>query len=157
MGMTKRDPDPGSELEEEGIPDHEGPLSSKEITGDPQEGLAVPSDAPQEADRHGTTAREQREGSTIESRLREEEEEDAEPDSAADQAGDAAEWSEPGLEPEEDSSEPFPEDTDERGGRLVEDDQGAGTDTEKDTVARDAGTDRGGFAPEERAVHVERE
>lgn len=152
--MTRRNPDPGSEFEEEGIPDLEGPLPSKEVTGDPQEGLAVPSDAPQEADRHGTTAGEQREGATIESRLREEEDE---PDSPRYLRSDADEWSQPGLEPEDDSTEPFPEDTEERSGRLVEEDEGARSDTEKDTVARDAGTDRGGFAPEERAVHVERE
>src|SRR6059058_2760041 len=36
----------GRRLDEEGIPDLEGPLPEKAATGDPQEGLPLPSDRP---------------------------------------------------------------------------------------------------------------
>ncbi len=40
-------------------------------------------------------------------------------------------------------------------GRLVEPDEGAHTDTEKDMIARDVGRDGGDESPEEGAMHVE--
>ncbi|MFC7729434.1 DUF5709 domain-containing protein [Actinomadura keratinilytica] len=42
-------------------------------------------------------------------------------------------------------------------GRIVEEDEGVRTDTEKDAVARDVGDDGGGFTAEERAMHIEDE
>ena len=42
-------------------------------------------------------------------------------------------------------------------GRIVEPDEGARTDAEKDTVASDRGTDGGGFTAEESAMHLEPE
>jgi hypothetical protein len=45
-------------LDEEGIPDLDGPLPEKVATGDPQEGASPPSDRPASAD-YGTTAEEQ--------------------------------------------------------------------------------------------------
>jgi hypothetical protein len=42
-------------------------------------------------------------------------------------------------------------------GRLVEPDEGAHTDTEKDVVASDVGIDGGGESAEEAALHVEEE
>jgi Family of unknown function (DUF5709) len=39
--------------------------------------------------------------------------------------------------------------------RVVEPDEGAAPDTEKDMIAGDVGPDAGGYSPEERAVHVE--
>ena len=55
-------------LDAEGIPDHEGPLDAKTATGDGQEGLIPPGEAPLGADRD-VTATEQREGSTLDERL----------------------------------------------------------------------------------------
>jgi len=52
------------------IPDHEGPLPGKVITGDEQEGLIEPGDRPRAADRFGTTVDEQRAGAPLDERLR---------------------------------------------------------------------------------------
>lgn len=41
--------------------------------------------------------------------------------------------------------------------RLVSEDEGARTDTEKDLVADDVNADRGGFSAEEQAVHLQPE
>ncbi len=43
---------------------------------------------------------------------------------------------------------------DQRAGRLVDEDQGLGPDTEKDLVGDDVGIDGGGASAEEAAVHV---
>lgn len=126
-----RDPDdPGSDLEAEGIPDHLGALPSKAATGDSQEGVTPPGDRPASAD-FGTTAAEERSGEPLSGRLARE-------------------------VPDETADTPYP---DESGlaGRLVADDEGAHSDTEKQAVARDVGTDRGGFSAEEAAMHVEGE
>lgn len=42
-------------------------------------------------------------------------------------------------------------------GRIVEPDEGARTDTEKDVIATDVGRDGGGTSAEETALHVEQE
>lgn len=100
--MTEPIPDPGSEFEEEGIPDHEGPLPEKVDTGDAQEGLTPPSDYPSHSYDYGVTLDEQREGATIGTRLSEEQPEH-----------------EPDLDPEASSGEPYPSDREEHGGRVV--------------------------------------
>lgn len=138
--MSERIPDPGSEFEDEGVPDHEGPLSEKVDTGDPQEGMAAPADRPAHADDYGVTLDEQRTGSTIDTRLDEEQPE-----------------REPNLHPEESSADPYPSDREEAGGRVVAPDEGAPIDTEKDSVGYDAGTDTGGFSNEERSMHIDEE
>lgn len=77
------------------IPDHEGPLAGKVITGDPQEGLVEPGDRPRAADRFGTTVDEQRAGAPLDERIRWEE-----PDTGADagavEAMESAEFAEAG-------------------------------------------------------------
>jgi uncharacterized protein DUF5709 len=65
--------------EDQGIPDLDPALSSKEATGDAQEGLVVPGDEPKGAEQYGTTPQEQREGEPLDDRL-EREEPDAEDD-----------------------------------------------------------------------------
>ena len=60
-----REPDPGSALEEEGMPDMSDALASKVITGDPQEDLAPPGEAPQASVDFGMTAEEEREGEPL--------------------------------------------------------------------------------------------
>ena len=42
-------------------------------------------------------------------------------------------------------------------GRLVEPDEGARSDTEKDVIASDVGPDQGGYTAEESAMHLEPE
>jgi hypothetical protein len=86
---------------------------------------------------YGNTPLEEAEGENLEQRLRQEE---PEPD-PYEQAGVVAEsvGGEVG---------------DERAGRLVEEDEGARTDTEKDLAAGDVGIDGAGAGAEEAAVHV---
>src|SRR5258705_11267548 len=69
--MAKREDDPrawGRTLEEEGLPDLEGPLSEKAATGDPQEGVAPPSDRPASFD-YGVTDDEEERGEPISVRV----------------------------------------------------------------------------------------
>ncbi len=80
------------------------------------------------ADRFGTTAAEEREGESLDQRLAEEE---------------------PDVGEEVATGEPEP-----LAGRLVEPDEGAHEDFEKDAVARDVGLDAGGLSAEEAAIHV---
>jgi hypothetical protein len=117
-----------SELEDEGIPDHEGPLVAKHMTGDGQEGVAPPRDVPVASFDHGTTAEEQRRGEPLDGRLARE---------------------------LPDATVPYPDD--DLVGRLVEEDEGARADLTRETVAFDVGADSGGFSAEEAAMHLEPE
>jgi hypothetical protein len=130
--MSARIPEPDSPLEEEGIPDLDDALPSKRATGDAQEGIAPPRDHPIAAEDFGTTAAEQRAGEPLDLRVRRERPDDSKayPDDA------------------------YPEDPDLRVGRLVGDRE-PGTNKEPDVEAHAVGTDGGGFAPEERAMHEE--
>ncbi|HEY7107507.1 MAG TPA: hypothetical protein VH986_13955 [Acidimicrobiia bacterium] len=58
----------GRTLDDEGVPDLEGPLPEKERTGDPQEGASPPADRPASED-FGTTAAEQERGESISRRV----------------------------------------------------------------------------------------
>jgi hypothetical protein len=92
------------------------------------------------AQKHGVTPAEEGAGETLEERLAQEE---PEPDPyAADESADEAE----ALSEREVG--------DERAGRLVEPDQGAGDDVEKELVAEDVGIDGAAASAEEAAVHV---
>ena len=130
--MTSRIPEPESPLEEEGIPDQSDALASKRITGDAQEEEAVPRDYPVAVDDWGTTAAEQHEGEPLDLRIQREL-----PDETT------------AL-----SDEPYPEDPDHPVGRLVADREG-GTNKDQDLEAYSVGSDGGGYAPEERAMHEE--
>src|SRR4051812_49957781 len=55
-------------LDQEGIPDLEGPLPEKAATGDPQEGVAPPSERPAAED-YGVTAAEQSRGESLDRRI----------------------------------------------------------------------------------------
>lgn len=63
-------------LDDEGIPDLEGPLPEKAATGDPQEGTPPPSDRPAAGD-YGVTAEEQSHPEPLDQRLARELPEDA--------------------------------------------------------------------------------
>jgi hypothetical protein len=58
----------GRTLDDEGIPDLEGPLPEKELTGDPQEGVEPPADHPASFD-YGVTAEEDERGEPLSVRL----------------------------------------------------------------------------------------
>jgi hypothetical protein len=129
------EPDPGSRLEDEGMPDLSDALPSKVITGDPQEELDAPGDEPRATVDFGVTAEETRSGEPLADRLSREQ-----PDVGAVRG--------PGTDA------PYPEDPDEQAGRFAEERE-ADTGKEQDAWAADVGADGGGFAPEERAMHVE--
>src|SRR5919199_2353664 len=80
--MPRRDDDPNRSLdpEAEGIPDLDGPLPGKVITGDPQEGMTPPRDRPVAANRYGTTAFEEGVGEPLDRKLAREEPEVTEDD-----------------------------------------------------------------------------
>lgn len=123
-----RIPDPGSPLEDAGVPALQDASPGQRIAGDPYEEVDVTHDRPLAAEAYGTTAREQRDGETLEQRLAHEE-----PDVGVDEP----------LHPDAGSA-----------GRLVEPDEGAHGDVEKDAVARSLGADAGGLSAEEAAVRV---
>ena len=58
-------------LDQEGIPDLEGPLPGKAKTGDPQEGTSPPSDRPAALD-YGTTVEEQEHPEPLDAKVRRE-------------------------------------------------------------------------------------
>jgi hypothetical protein len=122
-------------LEQEGIPDLEGPLPEKEMTGDPQEGLSPPSDRPASLD-YGATAEEQRRGEPLDVRLSRELPDVFDDPERLRRVDEAVEGSE--------------------GPQLVEpEDEEVGlTDDEGALVAR-AGDEGGGLSAEEAAMHVE--
>ncbi|HVW81398.1 MAG TPA: DUF5709 domain-containing protein [Mycobacteriales bacterium] len=130
------EPDPGSALEDEGIPDQSDALPGKVITGDAQEDLPVPRDYPIAVTDFGMTAEEERAGESLEGRL---DRELPDVDAAAGR-GDG-------------DGQPYPEDPDERAGRLAE--LPSETGDGQDMWAENVGADSGGFAPEERAMHVD--
>ena len=115
-------------LDEEGVPDLDGPLPGKVATGDPQEGQAPPNDRPRASVDWGTTAEEEREGEPLDVRIQRER-----PD---------VDRLEPGA-----PGEPV---------QLVDPDEGDGLDEEAELVADDVPAD-GALSPEERAMHGEEE
>jgi hypothetical protein len=113
-------------LDEEGLPDLEGPLDSKAATGDPQEGLSPPTDRPV-SDDYGTTGEEQSRPEPLEVRVAREL-----PDRV--RGGD----------------------DDERIVLVEPDDEDVRlTDEEGDAVARRVDEGSAGLSTEEAAVHVE--
>jgi hypothetical protein len=125
--MSHRDPASERTLDDEGMPDLKGPLDEKVITGDPQEGLPPPDDAPRASVDFGITAEEQRHGESLDQRLAREEPDDV--------AGAAAGSSRP--------------DAPELAGDL------ASADDEAEMVDEDVRQSRSsGHSAEEDAVHV---
>jgi hypothetical protein len=139
-----RIPDPADPFEEEGLASPDPEYGGKRITGDPQEDMPVPGERPVASTDWGTTAEEEITGEPLDGRLRREE-----PDvfTRANQPADES----------PDADNPYPEDPEERVGRIVETDEGARGDDEADAIAYDVGTDQGGFSAEERAMHIEPE
>jgi uncharacterized iron-regulated membrane protein len=142
--MSSRIPQKPSEHEAEGVPDPGFADLNQLESGDPQGTTEPPHDTAVAADEFGTTAREQHDGEPLTGRLeREEPDVLAQVDAPADESAQA--------------DTPFNEGSGQRVGRLVEPDEGARTDTEKDLVAGDVGTDLGGYSAEEAAMHLEPE
>jgi hypothetical protein len=146
-------------LDSEGVPDLEGPLPEKELTGDPQEGIAAPSDRPRASVDWGVTAEEQRELEPLDVRVGREL-----PDiGATDPVDEVAEDLGLDRQPLDDVDEII-----EAAGSLDDDDVEVDdldalelvgddilADDEKDLVALAVPSDPDlGYSPEEEAVHI---
>ena len=142
--MTSRIPEPPSEMEAEGIPDPGVATENELSTGQAEGTMTTPRDTPVAADDFGTTAAEMHDGEDLDGRIAREE-----PDvlAAVDQPADES----------ANADTPFAEGAGQGVGRIVEPDQGGTSDTEKDMVGSDVGTDLGGYSAEESAMHLEPE
>jgi hypothetical protein len=125
----------GEPLEAEGVPELEGPLPEKEVTGDPQEGVAPPNYFPKAATDWGTTAEEQRRFEPLDVRLAREQPDLGLTDATPDEDG----WQRPI--------------------RLIDEaDEDVGlVDEEKDLVGLAADDEPDDFSAEEAALHIEPE
>jgi len=137
--VSSRIPGPADPFEEEGLASPDPEQDGKRVTGDTQEEIAVPGERPVASVDYGTTQSEEANDEPLDGRLAREE-----PDLPATVAADES----------PDADMPYPEDKDEKAGRIVEIDEGARADDESDAVAFDVGTDKGGFSAEERAMHI---
>lgn len=166
-----RDHDVRSRFEDEGIPDLQQETPGVPEAGDADE-TPLPGERPLAVLDFGTTAEEQLQGESLDSRLTREEP-DVEPvdpgaprdvddgldgagSGSTDVPGDPAE----ALLLEQSTRGAIGFDTDgapEPAGRLVDLDEGARTDTESELVADDVGADAGGFTAEEDAVRIQQE
>jgi hypothetical protein len=142
--MTSRIPEKPSEHEAEGLPDPGYADPGQLESGDTEATTEPPHDTAVAVDDFGTTAREIADGESLDRRIGREQSDVL---AAADQPADETEGSET----------PFDQRAGQGVGRLVEPDEGARPDAEKDLVADDAGTDLGGYSAEEAAMHVEPE
>ena len=131
-------------LADEGVPQGDT-LSSKEATGDAQEGIALPRDHSLAVEDFGTTQEEEAAGESLDGRLAREEPDTLSPEVEARDADDR-----------DVADEPFVADGDGyEVGRLVEPDEGARADTVSELTASSAGSDDGGFTAEEAALHLD--
>lgn len=142
--MTSRIPEPPSQMEAEGVPDPGFAAANEQLTGQGEGTMEPPHDVPLAADDFGTTQAELHDGEPLDGRLAREE-----PDvlDAVDRPADESFFADtPGAQAAGQGI-----------GRLVEPDEGARADSEKDLIASDVGTDLGGYSAEEAAMHLEPE
>jgi hypothetical protein len=142
----------GPTLDDEGIPDLQGPLPEKEETGDPQEGLMPPQDHPVAATDWGITGDEQRAGEPLDRRVAHERPDIGETDPVDDILQDEA-AAERARE-DDDPADVIGRDGEREAldGELVGDD--VLRDEEDEVVAAIAETDLEGRSAEEDAIHV---
>ncbi|MFV0132216.1 DUF5709 domain-containing protein [Streptomyces sp. HMX87] len=136
-------PTGSNEEQEDAAPlDLQDALDERDYDDTLDEGYSPP-EKPLGVTKHGTTAAEQHDGETLDERLSQEVPDVTEP--SGDGVGDA---------PGGDGEPVDPEAGTDRSGRLVAPDEGARTDTTKETVARDVGIDGGAAGAEEAAMHT---
>lgn len=135
----RREEDP--EFEEANLSELQDEAPEQAWMNDPR-AEPVPGEGPGGADEYGVTAEEQAEGESLDQRL---ERERADVEENARQPRDVETDVAQGAGPASD-----------RAGRLIEEDEGARTDTDKEAEAR-AATDIGRYSSEEEAVRVEEE
>ncbi|MFJ4835422.1 DUF5709 domain-containing protein [Streptomyces sp. NPDC088747] len=145
MGDEVYQPGGPDDRDDEGILDSEDTLSNRE--SDPYDEGWSPPERPLGVDHQGTTAREQREGESLDERLAEERADPAleEPSPDDDGLGDLEDGDGEALDGEVGAA---------RAGRLIAPDEGAHEDAEKDMLAEDVGIDGGAASAEEAAVHL---
>jgi len=141
-------------VDDEDQPGAESFLLDRGIDDPMDEGYSPP-ERPRGVEAFGTTATEEREGETLEQRLRQEEPDPtaAFDDPLADDRDDTA-ADDPGVFRESDEFLDDGQVGGRRAGRLVEPDEGVREDTEKDVVGSDVGIDGGAASAEEAAMHI---
>ncbi|MFJ4628317.1 DUF5709 domain-containing protein [Streptomyces sp. NPDC088847] len=143
MGDEVYQPEGPDDREDEGILDPEDTLTDR--GSDPYDEGWSPPERPLAVEHEGTTAREQREGESLDQRLAEERRDPAlEEPGADDGPGDLPDGAGEPLDAEVGTD---------RAGRLVAPDEGAHEAAEKDMLAEDIGIDGGAASAEEAAVH----
>ncbi|AZM58415.1 MULTISPECIES: DUF5709 domain-containing protein [unclassified Streptomyces] len=136
-------PTGSNEEQEDAAPlDMQDALDERTYDDTLDEGYSPP-EKPLGATRYGTTAAEQHDGESLDQRLAQEVPDPSAP--AGDDVGDLPGGEGEPVDPEAGSG---------RAGRLVAPDEGARTDTTKETVAEDVGIDGGAAGAEEAAMHV---
>jgi hypothetical protein len=141
-------------IDDEDQPGAESFLLDRGLDDPLDEGYSPP-EKPRGVQAFGTTAAEEREGESLEERLRQEE---PDPAMAVEDplAPDADDTTEGGVDAPTEADE-FLDDGQvggRRAGRLVDPDEGVREDTEKDVVGSDVGIDGGAASAEEAAMHV---
>lgn len=147
------------EQNEDGIYSPEDQLTEDSMDQVLEQGYS-PNEKPRALDAFGTTLAEEKQGETLDQRLAQEEPDPAmEVDPVDGDPGVRAGGTDAGIDADLDidSSIDFVDDGevgDARAGRLVDPDQGAGTDREKDMIGTDVGIDGAAASAEEAAMHI---
>ncbi|MBT0767879.1 hypothetical protein KIH74_03030 [Kineosporia sp. J2-2] len=112
-----------------------------------------PPEKPRGMTRFGTTAEEELQGESLDQRLSQEE---PDPNLASDLEASPSDENVDSVDNSriEDEDLSYAEVGGDRAGRLVDPDEGLGSDTEKDLIGSDVGIDQGAASAEEAAVHV---
>ena len=146
-------------IDDEDQPGAESFLLDRGIDDPMDEGYSPPEKS-RGVEAFGTTATEEREGESLEERLRQEEPDPAmaveDPLADTDEVDDTADGEPGGAEGALEADE-FLDDGQvggRRAGRLVDPDEGVREDTEKDVVGSDVGIDGGAASAEEAAMHI---
>lgn len=136
-------PTGSNEEQEDAAPlDMQDALDERTYDDTLDEGYSPP-EKPLGVTKHGTTAAEQHDGETLDERLSQEVPDESAP--VTDEVGDLQGGEGEPVDPEAGTA---------RAGRLVAPDEGAHTDTTKETIAEDVGIDGGAAGAEEAAMHV---
>ncbi|HKG51760.1 MAG TPA: DUF5709 domain-containing protein [Actinomycetales bacterium] len=146
-------------IDDEDQPGAESFLLDRGVDDPLDEGYSPP-ERPRGVEAFGTTATEEREGESLEERLRQEEPDPAmavdDPLADTDEVDDTADGEPGGAEGALEADEFLDEGQvgGRRAGRLVDPDEGVREDTEKDVVGSDVGIDGGAASAEEAAMHI---
>lgn len=136
-------PTGSNEEQEDAAPlDMQDALDERTYDDTLDEGYSPP-EKPLGVTKHGTTAAEQHDGESLDERLSQEVPDESAP--VTDEVGDLQGGEGEPVDPEAGTA---------RAGRLVAPDEGAHTDTTKETIAEDVGIDGGAAGAEEAAMHV---